>query len=147
MSPRKQTERLDLILVTPVQWVTELIRLIGIIGVTRLLSFSRNFSVDRAGLREAARGWVILFGLVAYHVKSLAQGQSENLSNSNTSDSQTIDSITSNNNTSISNCPSKIMTTITLTIRITPMKLITQITQSRNNQSGITNHNNIIMRV
>ena len=35
--------------------ITELIRLIGITGVTRVLSFSRNFSVDRAGLREAAR--------------------------------------------------------------------------------------------
>ena len=32
-----------------------MISLIGIIGVTRLLSFSKNFSVDRAGLREAAR--------------------------------------------------------------------------------------------
>ena len=38
-----------------IQRVTELIRLIGITGVTRLLSFSRNFSVNRAGLREAAR--------------------------------------------------------------------------------------------
>ena len=35
--------------------ITELINLIGIIGVTRLLSISRNFSADRAGLREAAR--------------------------------------------------------------------------------------------
>ena len=35
--------------------ITELISLIGIIGVTRLLSSSRNFSVERAGLREAAR--------------------------------------------------------------------------------------------
>ena len=91
--------------------------------------------------------WVTLFGLVAYDVSSLAQGQSANLTNGNTSDSQTIDSITSNNNTSISNCPSKIMTTITLTIRITPMKLITPITKGRNNRTGITNHNNIIMRV
>ncbi len=32
-----------------------MISLIGIIGVARLLSFSRNISVDRAGLREAAR--------------------------------------------------------------------------------------------
>jgi hypothetical protein len=32
-----------------------LIRLIGITGVTRVLSFSRNFSVNRAGVREAAR--------------------------------------------------------------------------------------------
>ncbi len=32
-----------------------MISLIGIIGVTRHLSFSWNFSVDRAGLREAAR--------------------------------------------------------------------------------------------
>jgi hypothetical protein len=32
-----------------------LIRLIEITGVTRALSFSRNFRVDRAGLREAAR--------------------------------------------------------------------------------------------
>ncbi len=38
-----------------VQRVTELIRLIGITEVTRVLSFSRNFSVDRADLREAAR--------------------------------------------------------------------------------------------
>jgi hypothetical protein len=89
--------------------------------------------------------WVTF--LVAYDVSSLVQGQSENLTNNNTSDSQTIDSITSNNNTNISNCPSKIMTTMTLTIRITPMKLITPITQSRNNQTGITNHNNIIIRV
>jgi hypothetical protein len=35
--------------------ITELIRLIGITGVTRLLSFSRNVRVDRAGLRESAR--------------------------------------------------------------------------------------------
>jgi hypothetical protein len=35
--------------------ITKLIRLIGITGVTRVLSVSRNFSVDRAGLREAAR--------------------------------------------------------------------------------------------
>jgi hypothetical protein len=35
--------------------ITESIRLNGIIGVTRLLCFSRNFSVDRAGLREVAR--------------------------------------------------------------------------------------------
>ncbi len=39
-----------------------MIRLIGITGVTRVLSVSSNFSVDRAGLREAARvlgdvGW------------------------------------------------------------------------------------------
>jgi hypothetical protein len=88
--------------------------------------------------------WVTF--LVAYDISSLVQGQSENLTNNNTSDSQTIDSITSNN-TSISNRPSKIMTTITRTIQITPMKLITQITQSRNNQTGITNHNNIIIRV
>ena len=32
-----------------------MIRLIGITGVTRVLSFSRNFSADRTGLREAAR--------------------------------------------------------------------------------------------
>ncbi len=32
-----------------------MIRLIEITGVTRVLSVSRNFSVDRAGLREAAR--------------------------------------------------------------------------------------------
>ena len=32
-----------------------MIRIIGTTGVTRVLSFSRNFSVDRAGLREAAR--------------------------------------------------------------------------------------------
>ena len=37
------------------QRVTELIMLTGITGITRVLSFSRNFSVDRAGLREAAR--------------------------------------------------------------------------------------------
>jgi hypothetical protein len=38
-----------------VQGVTELIRLTGITGITRVLSFSRNFSVDRAGLCEAVR--------------------------------------------------------------------------------------------
>ncbi len=32
-----------------------MISLIGIIGVKKLLCFSRNLSVDRAGLREAAR--------------------------------------------------------------------------------------------
>ncbi len=32
-----------------------MISLIGIIGVTRVLSFSRNFRTDRAGLREAPR--------------------------------------------------------------------------------------------
>ena len=32
-----------------------MISLIGIIEVTRRLSFSRNVSIDRAGLREAAR--------------------------------------------------------------------------------------------
>ena len=32
-----------------------MISLIGIIGVTRVLSFNSNFSADRAGLREAAR--------------------------------------------------------------------------------------------
>ena len=32
-----------------------MIRIIGTTGVTRALSLSRNFSVDRAGLREAAR--------------------------------------------------------------------------------------------
>jgi hypothetical protein len=35
--------------------ISELIRLIRITGITRVLSFSRKFSVDRAGLREAAR--------------------------------------------------------------------------------------------
>ena len=69
------------------------------------------------------------------------------MTNGNTSDSQSIDSITSNNNTSISNSPFKIMTTVTLTIRITPMKSITPIKKGRNNRTGITNHNNIIMRV
>ncbi len=59
--------------------ITELIRLIGITWVTRVLSFSRNFSVDRAGLRDAARVFVTLFGLVAYDVSSLAQGQSAHL--------------------------------------------------------------------
>jgi hypothetical protein len=34
--------------------ITELIRLFGITGVKRILSFCRSFSVDRAGLREAA---------------------------------------------------------------------------------------------
>jgi hypothetical protein len=38
-----------------VRRVTELISHIGITGATRILSFSKNFSVDRAGLREAAR--------------------------------------------------------------------------------------------
>ena len=124
-----------------------MIRLIGITGVTWLLSFSRSLNVDRAGLRELLVCWVKFFGLVAYDVSSLAQGLSANLTNGNTSDSQTIDSSTSNNNTNISNCPSKIMTTITLTIRITPMYLITPITKGRNNRTGITNHNNLIMRV
>ena len=32
-----------------------MISLIGIIRVARVLSFSKNFSVDRAGLREAVR--------------------------------------------------------------------------------------------
>ena len=32
-----------------------MISLIGIIGVARVFSFSRNFSIDRAGLCEAAR--------------------------------------------------------------------------------------------
>ena len=41
--------------------VTELISLFGIIGVTRVLSLSRNFSIDRAGLREAAR---VLGGII-----------------------------------------------------------------------------------
>ena len=35
--------------------ITESIRFIGIIGVTRVLSCSSNLSIDRAGLREAAR--------------------------------------------------------------------------------------------
>ena len=36
--------------------ITELIRLTRITGITRVLSLSNsNFSVDRAGLREAAR--------------------------------------------------------------------------------------------
>ncbi len=35
--------------------ITELIGLTGITGVIRVLSFSSNFSIDRAGLREAAR--------------------------------------------------------------------------------------------
>jgi hypothetical protein len=42
-------------LVVRVLRITELIRLTRITGVTRVLSFSSNFSVDRAGLREAAR--------------------------------------------------------------------------------------------
>ena len=36
-------------------------RLIGFTRVTRVLSFSRDFSVDRAGLREAAR---VLGGII-----------------------------------------------------------------------------------
>jgi hypothetical protein len=36
-------------------------RLIGFTGVTRVLSFSRNFSVDRVGLRETAR---VLGGII-----------------------------------------------------------------------------------
>jgi hypothetical protein len=47
------------------------------------------------------------------------------LSKSKTSDSQTIDSDTGNYNTNIASCPTKIVTTITLTSRITLMKLIT----------------------
>jgi hypothetical protein len=35
--------------------ITELIRLIGTIGVTSVLRLTRNFSITRAGLREAAR--------------------------------------------------------------------------------------------
>jgi hypothetical protein len=35
--------------------ITELISRMGIIGVVRVLSFSRSFSVARAGLREASR--------------------------------------------------------------------------------------------
>ena len=38
-----------------IQRVTEMIRLIGITGVTKILSFSRNLSIDRAGLSEVAR--------------------------------------------------------------------------------------------
>jgi hypothetical protein len=36
-------------------------RLIGFTGVTRVLSLSRNFSVDRDGLHEAAR---VLGGII-----------------------------------------------------------------------------------
>jgi hypothetical protein len=54
-SPWKPSEWLQLILVVRVLSITELIRLTRITGVTRVLSFSSNFSVDRAGLREAAR--------------------------------------------------------------------------------------------
>ncbi len=62
--------------------------------------------------------WVTLSGLVANNVSSLAQGQSANLNNGNTSDSQTIDSITSNNNT---------ITVITLTTLIILIALSSQI--------------------
>jgi hypothetical protein len=90
--------------------------------------------------------WVTLFGLVAYDVSSLAQGQSANLINGNTSGSQTIDSITSNNTQasrtalpnndhSNPNDPND------------PKEIITPITKGRNNRTGITIHNNIIMHV
>ena len=119
---------------------------IGIIGVTRLHILAGISALIELACARLLVCWVTLSGLVAYDVNSLAQGRSANLTNGNTSDSQTIDSITSNNNTSISNCPFKIMNTITLTIRITPMYLITAITKGRNNRTGITSHNNIIMR-
>jgi hypothetical protein len=54
-SPRKPSERLELVWAIRVMRITKLIRIIGFPEVTRVLSFSRNFSVDRAGLREAAR--------------------------------------------------------------------------------------------
>ena len=81
--------------------------------------------------------WVTLVGVVAYYVSSFAYGQSANLTNGKTSDSQTIDSITSNNNTNIelpfqNNDHNKPNNPTTL------MKLITPITQRRNNQTGIT---------
>ncbi len=120
-----------------------LLELLGLQGFLILAGISALIELACARLLVC---WVTLFGLVAYDSSSLAQGQSANLTNGNTSDSQTIDSITSNNNTSISNCPSKIMTTIVLIIRIIPMKLITPITKGRNNRTGITNHNKIIMR-
>jgi hypothetical protein len=68
------------------------------------------------------------------------------LTNGKTSDSQTIDSITSNNNTNIelpfqNNDHNKPNNPTTL------MKLITPITQRRNNQTGITNNNINLMRV
>jgi hypothetical protein len=69
------------------------------------------------------------------------------MSNGNTRDSQTIDSNTSNSNTNSLNCPTKIITAKTQTTRITFMKLITPITESRKNQPGITNHNINLMRV
>jgi hypothetical protein len=47
----------------------------------------------------------------------------------------------------MSNCPTILITTITLTSRITLMTVITSLTLSRNNQTGITNNNINFMRV
>ncbi len=85
-------------------------------------------------------GWVKFCGLVAYNVSSVAEGQSAKLSKSNTIDSQTIDSNTGNYNTNISSCPTKIVTTITLTSRITLMKLITLIKLITLNESTVCTH-------
>jgi hypothetical protein len=118
-----------------------------IIGLQGFLALAGILALIELACARLLVSWVTVSGLVAYDGSSLAQGQSANLTNGNTSDFQTIDSITGNNNTSFSNCPSKIMTTITLTIRKTPMYLTTPITKDRNNRTGITNHKNIIMRV
>jgi hypothetical protein len=114
-------------------------------GLQGFLDLAEKLALIELACARLLVCWVTLSGLVAYDVSWLAQGQSANLTNDNTSDSQTIDSFTSNNNTSISNCPSKVTTTITLTIRITPIYFITPITKDRDNRTGITIHNEIIM--
>jgi hypothetical protein len=68
------------------------------------------------------------------------------MSNGNTRDFHTIDSSNRYSNTNSLNCTTKIITAITLTSRITLMNLITRITESRNNQPGITNGNINLMR-
>ena len=41
-------------------------------GFVRVTRFLKNFSVIRAGLREAGRVWVSFCGLVGYDVSSVA---------------------------------------------------------------------------
>jgi hypothetical protein len=107
----------------------------------------RTQSNISAGLREADR---VLLGIlwssvgVRYKFSGLRTTSLDEYRHSR--DFQTIDSSTSNNNTNNLSCPTKIITAIILTIRITLIKLITRITESRNNQPGITNHNINLMR-
>ena len=54
-SPRKPSEWLEFIWIKQVVRITELIRFTGVIGLKRVLRFIWNFSIIRAGLREAAR--------------------------------------------------------------------------------------------